>query len=817
MAFPAQLNLSSLDGNNGFVVKGIDRLDFSGGSVSGAGDFNGDGIDDLIIGADFAGPNGYGSGESYVVFGTDAGFGATLELSGLDGSNGFVLNGIDTDDRSGLSVSGAGDVNGDGFDDLIIGALGADPNGRNSGESYVVFGTDAGFGAALELSSLDGSNGFVIDGIDAGDFSGRSVSSAGDVNDDGFDDLIIGALGADPNGYGSGESYVVFGSDAGFGAVLELSSLDGSNGFAINGIEAGDYSGLSVSGAGDINGDGIDDLIIGDGSFAATNDLYSSESYVVFGTDTGFSPTINLASLDGSNGFVLDGLDRAYDYGSSYAGFSVSGAGDINGDGFDDLIMGTQQARRYGLSSSEHAYVVFGSDTSFGSALDLSSLDGSNGFFVGGIEYSRYDGSSSIAVSGAGDVNGDGFDDLIIGVGAVDSNGLKKSGKSYVVFGTNAGFDADFSLSRLDGSNGFALNGINAYDNSGVSVSGAGDINGDGIDDLIIGASGADPNGTDSGESYVVFGSASATNAALNAVDGTVSTDEDTALSGSVFTDNGSGPDTDADGNTLTVTQVNGIAASVGTQITLDSGALLTLNANGHFDYDPNAQFEALNAGDTGTDSFEYALSDGLLTATATVTIFIAGVDDAAPGTLTGTNGGDALIGGRGPNVIVGKAGRDFLDGGSGRDFLFGGDGNDILLGGGGDDTLMGEQGFDTLKGGNGRDFLYGGNGRDFLDGGAGNDTLVGGIGKDTLAGGKGNDTLIGGEGKDTFVLALGNGTDTIADFSSQDLVGLTGGLGVGDLSFAGNNIIATDTNEILATLIGVDASSLNSSQFVIV
>ncbi len=816
MAFPAQLNLSSLDGNNGFVVKGIDRLDFSGGSVSGAGDFNGDGFDDLIIGADFAGPNGYGSGESYVVFGTDAGFGATLELAGLDGSNGFVLNGIDTDDRSGLAVSGAGDVNGDGFDDLIIGALGADPNGYGSGESYVVFGTDVGFGAALELSSLDGSNGFVINGIDAGDFSGRAVSSAGDVNNDGFDDLIIGALGADPNGYGSGESYVVFGTDAGFGAALELSSLDGSNGFAINGIDAGDYSGLSVSGAGDVNGDGIDDLIIGNGSFSATNDLYSSESYVVFGTDTGFSPTINLSSLDGSNGFVLNGLDRAYDYGSSYAGFSVSGAGDINGDGFDDLIIGTQQARRYGPSSSEHAYVIFGSDMSFGSALDLSSLDGSNGFFIDGIEYSGYDGSSSIAVSGAGDVNGDGFDDLIIGVGAADSNGIKKSGKSYVVFGTNAGFDAALSLGGLDGSNGFALDGINADDSSGVSVSGTGDINGDGIDDLIIGASGADPNGTDSGESYVVFGAASAANAALNAVDDTVSTDEDTALSGNVFTDNGGGPDTDADGNTLIVTQVNGIAASVGTQITLDSGALLTLNANGHFDYDPNAQFEALNAGDTGTDSFEYTLSDGL-TATATVTISIAGVDDAALGTLPGTNNGDTLIGSRGTNVILGKAGRDFIDGRSGSDILIGGDGSDILIGGRGKDRLFGGQGYDVLKGGNGDDFLDGGNGRDFLFGDAGNDILLGGGGNDRLAGGKGNDRLTGGNGGDTFVLALGEGTDTITDFSAEDVIGLVGGLGIGDLSFVGNDIVATGTNEVLATLIGIDTASLNSSQLVVI
>ena len=141
---------------------------------------------------------------SYVVFGSDSGFSSSLEVSALDGTNGFVLNGIDIGDFSGGSVSSAGDVNGDGIDDLIIGADRADPNGNeNAGESYVVFGSDSGFAASFELSALDGTNGFVLNGIDgsefAGDGSGTSVSSAGDVNGDGIDDIIIGANIADPN------------------------------------------------------------------------------------------------------------------------------------------------------------------------------------------------------------------------------------------------------------------------------------------------------------------------------------------------------------------------------------------------------------------------------------------------------------------------------------------------------------------------------------------------------------------------------------------------------------------------------------------
>ena len=136
----AVVELSALDGTNGFVINGIDEFDISGFSVSAAGDVNGDGIDDFIIDARSAGPNGNASGESYIVFGSNDGFSASLELSALDGTNGFVINGIDASDSSGFSVSAAGDVNGDGVDDIIIGALFADPNGNTSaGESYVVF------------------------------------------------------------------------------------------------------------------------------------------------------------------------------------------------------------------------------------------------------------------------------------------------------------------------------------------------------------------------------------------------------------------------------------------------------------------------------------------------------------------------------------------------------------------------------------------------------------------------------------------------------------------------------------------------------
>ena len=512
--FEASLDLSTLDGSNGFVLNGIDGFDFSGFSVSGAGDVNGDGLGDLIIGAYNAGPTPSTGGESYVVFGNSNGFEASLDLSALDGRNGVVLSGIDGGDRSGFSVSGAGDVNDDGLDDLIIGAPNANLNGnRNPGESYVVFGNDRK--PIIDLNgSGDGAAGFVLNGIDSGDASGISVSGAGDVNNDGIDDLIIGASGADPNGTrNAGESYVVFGNSNGFEANFDLSTLDGSNGFVLNGVDSRDASGFSVSDAGDVNGDGIDDLIVG-AAFASVEDG-SAESYVIFGTATGFEASLDLSNLGGSNGFALSDSFR-------FAAINlVSSAGDVNGDGIDDLIIGALVSVPNGNLSAGESYVVFGNSNGFEASFDLSALDGSNGFVLNGIDSGG--NRPAISVSNAGDVNGDGIDDLIVGAEGADPSGNLDAGESYVVFGNSNGFEASFDLSTLDGSNGFVLNGIDIQDFSGISVSGAGDVNGDGIDDLIIGALGADPNGNrNAGESYVIFGNSNGFEASfdLSTLDG---------------------------------------------------------------------------------------------------------------------------------------------------------------------------------------------------------------------------------------------------------------------------------------------------------
>jgi len=233
-----------------------------------------------------------------------------FNAAAINGTNGFVIHGAAAGDRSGYSVAGIGDVNGDGHDDLLIGSLSADLTGRtDAGVSYVVYGRQGGFGTSLDLASLTAAQGFAITGVNAFDYSGASVRAAGDVNGDGLADFLIGApWGEAAQGTNAGESYLVFGRAGGFGTGLDLSTLNGATGVTFRGDAAGDGLGFSVSSAGDINGDGFDDLILGAREANGNGELDAGASYVVFGRAGGFAAGIDVAGLTGANGFAILGI-----------------------------------------------------------------------------------------------------------------------------------------------------------------------------------------------------------------------------------------------------------------------------------------------------------------------------------------------------------------------------------------------------------------------------------------------------------------------------------------------------------------------------
>jgi hypothetical protein len=384
-------------------------------------------------------------------------------------------------DEAGGAVAPAGDMNHDGYADVIVGAKGANNIAANFGAAYVVFGSPSG-----DVSLFNpGSRGFRILGESSADFAGASVAGGRDVNGDGIADVVVGATNADGSAGFSGAAYVVFGKAD--NNPVNLASL-GTGGFKLNGAAAQDIAGFSVGMVPDMNGDGRAEIVVG----APATSTDAGSAYVVFGKTS--STAVDLGTLAGSGkGFTLTGSS------GWNAARAVTGIPDISGDGRGEVVVGAPGA----AGSDGAAYVVYGrtADTT----LALSALTASEGFKIGygspqgGIE------NLGEGLADGGDINKDGRTDIIVGgQGDATPSGRSGAGEAYAVF-SPASPGTLVDLSTLTPS-GFSMIG-GTGEHLGSKVGGGYDINGDGSRDVIVAAPCASHQGrTNAGAAYVVYG-----------------------------------------------------------------------------------------------------------------------------------------------------------------------------------------------------------------------------------------------------------------------------------------------------------------------
>jgi PGF-CTERM protein len=445
--------------------------DRSGISIAGVGDVNGDGYDDILIGAYENNDTAFHSGKAYLIFGKATGWSMDIDLSNADAS----FTGEAKYDQVGRSVAGAGDVNGDGLDDFLIGAPFNAEGGQNYGQTYLFFGRASGWSTDVNVSKANAS--FI--GEDINEASGYHVAGVGDVNADGFDDFLISATFGDEGGARAGETFLLLGKASGWSMDSNLSTADAS----FIGEASWDDSGFCVASAGDANGDGYDDFLIS-ALFNDEGGNGAGQTYMILGKKTGWAMNTSLTSADAS--FWGEAA-------SDNSGFSVGSAGDVNGDGYDDILIGAL-ANDEGAKGAGQTYLILGKATGWSMDTNLSSVNAS----FWGEDSSDVSG---VSVAGAGDVNGDGYDDILIGASGDEDGGGKDSGQTYLIYGRPSGWSMYTSLSNANAS----FWGEDSSDFAGRSVAFAGDVNGDGYDDILIGAPYDEEGGYQAGQTYLIF------------------------------------------------------------------------------------------------------------------------------------------------------------------------------------------------------------------------------------------------------------------------------------------------------------------------